>query len=315
MTDIDERIKTLAINTSEQEGETFSDRAESYYTKRPQLLALLQDLYIAYVNLSNRYIQALGKKRHLSRRASSIDIDFYEQQQEDGDISLIESDAESSISYQQPPTMLTTQDMTTWDGSDLVSKLVLKNVECDILLSEIKTMDKRSCESYRKIELQKSLLEVLESERLILSNENASLGYRVATLVEENKGLTSESLFMKRKASELARCVLKMREDQRVCMLSRKIEDLQGQIYGLEKRNKEYYNLLIKTSQQVQSEESSINKKNSSGSGNEVTLEACFQMGKVNRKLMRKASGKNDSSWWQKVKNMDMFLCGLSPTT
>ena len=48
----------------------------------------------------------------------------------------------------------------------------------------------------------------------------------MSALIKENKGLASESLFMKRKAGELARCALKMREDHRVRMLSRKIEDL-----------------------------------------------------------------------------------------
>jgi hypothetical protein len=65
-----------------------------------------------------------------------------------------------------------------------------------------------------KSELQKSLLEVLESERLVLLNENAGLSYRVDSLVEENKELASESVFIKRKPGELAKCVLKMREDQ-----------------------------------------------------------------------------------------------------
>ena len=77
-------------------------------------------------------------------------------------------------------------------------------------------------------------------------NENASLSYRVNTLVEENKELASESVFIKRKAGELAKCVLKMREDHRVYLLHRKIEDLQAQIHGLEKRNKEYYEKLLR---------------------------------------------------------------------
>ncbi|KAL2930311.1 Kinase-interacting family protein, partial [Bienertia sinuspersici] len=64
--------------------------------------------------------------------------------------------------------------------------------------------------SYRGV-----LLEVLESERLILLNENAGLRYKVEALIDENKGLALESIFMRRKAGELASCVLKMREDRR----------------------------------------------------------------------------------------------------
>ncbi|KAI3678135.1 hypothetical protein L6452_37416 [Arctium lappa] len=78
-------------------------------------------------------------------------------------------------------------------------------------------------ESQKKIELQESLLEVLESERVVITNENSRLA--------------SESLFMKRKARELSRRVfLERSEDQGVFVLSRKIDDLQGHIYELEKK-------------------------------------------------------------------------------
>lgn len=118
------------------------------------------------------------------------------------------------------------------------SDLVIRTMDFEFILHELNQVDKNCDESSRKIELQKSLLELLESERLILLNENARLGYKVASLIEENKGLSNESLFMKRKAVELAGCMLNMREDHRVWVLSRKVED---QIYGPERRNKEYY--------------------------------------------------------------------------
>lgn len=176
----------------------------------------------------------------------------------------------------------------------------------------------RHGDSLRKIELQRSLLEVLESERLILLNENARLGYRVAALVEENRGLSSESLFMKRKAGELARCVLKMREDQRVLMMNRKIEDLQGQIYGLEKRNKEYYQQLVKKEEV---------KKSKSKNGGAVTLEDCFHVeeeggggGTVADVVLKggrrgKYGGggggrRRGLKLWDRVKKFDVLMCG-----
>lgn len=171
------------------------------------------------------------------------------------------------------------------------------------------------------MELQKNLLDVLESERLILLNDNATLGYRVTALVEENKGLASESLFLKRKAAELARCVLKTREDHRVCMLSRKIQDLQGQIYSLEKRNKEYYEQLVKQ------EEKNKSKVRKSKGGEEVNLEDCFEPGGGAASLRKCFSfnvkrvgdqnansgieeGRRVSKLWDKVKKLDVFLCG-----
>ena len=42
----------------------------------------------------------------------------------------------------------------------------------------------------------------------------------------------------------MARLVVKLREDHRVCMLGRKIEALQAQVYALELRNRECYEAL-----------------------------------------------------------------------
>lgn len=223
----------------------------------------------------------------------------------------------------------------------------MKTVDYEIIVDKLSTEERRWGESSRKIELQKSLLEVLESERLILLNENARLAYTAAELAEENKGLAAESVFMKMKAGELARCVLKMREDHRMGMLSRKIEDLQGQIYGLEKRNKEYYEQLVK----LEGEKKTMSKKKKkmyswSWSRGEVTLEDCFQVDKETvdgsistnstntissnstnttttttttvAEVMMKGgqrgggggSGRRVLKMWDRVKNFDMFMCG-----
>ncbi|XP_034673759.1 kinase-interacting family protein-like isoform X2 [Vitis riparia] len=328
LAEMDERMKMLALNGNTKtkvEGgdatDTFAQRAESYYQKRPQLLALLQDLYNAYLTLADRYsqTQTLAKQYHHHHRRQSSNLsqiqalhldgqgDTNSYDEEDDDIGAV-SDVESSLSYQpQPPPMHAKLDVEA-----MIAEIVMKNVECDILLHEVSTVERRFGESTRKIELQKSLLEVLESERMILLNENVRLGYKVSALIEENKGLASESLFMKRKAGELARCVLKMREDHRVCMLSRKIEDLQGQIYGLEKRNKEYYGQLMKRDQEVEQLFKSKNKKKKLG------LEVCFQVHKL--KMVENADvnvkGKDGGKvfkWWERVKNLDLFICGPSP--
>lgn len=295
-------MKILAIKTGDEDdnnGDTFGERAQSYYQKRPHLLALLQDLYNGYITLSDRYIQTLAKHQqcHHSRHSSQIsavDNDYYDQEDQTDNW-----DAGSSLSYQQPPT-------TFLVGDDVVADLVIKNVEYDILVHETTIMERRCSESSRKIGLQKSLLEVLESERLILLNDNAKLGYRVTALVEENKGLAAESMFMKRKASELARCVLKMREDHRVYMLNRKIEDLQGQIYGLEKRNKEYSEQLVRRDQGFEQEEKNGDDVALGGSG------GCFKMEKLGRRL-KKGGGKKGAGWFERVMTMDLFHCGLSP--
>ncbi|CAJ1952265.1 unnamed protein product [Sphenostylis stenocarpa] len=316
--ELEERMKVLTMSTTEEEeiGDTFAERAESYYQKRPQLLSLLQDLYNGYITLSDRYIQTLAKQKHHSRHSSQVsttDEGFSDQEEASG-VSHVDSDIESSISYQHPPHMMipiVTPKSSILDVDTVVAELVIRNVEHDLLMHEVGVMERRYCESSRKSELQKSLLEVLESERIVLLNENASLSYRINTLVEENKELASESVFIKRKAGELAKCVLKMREDHRVYMLHRKIEDLQVQIHGLEKRNKEYYEKLLRRDAQD-------GNKGKSGEG--IALEVCVQMGKFRRFKWKDGNssgksfdGKKSPSLWKKLKNMDL-LCGTNPT-
>ncbi|XP_027359158.1 kinase-interacting family protein-like isoform X2 [Abrus precatorius] len=320
---LEERMKVLAMTTTEDEeiGDTFAERAESYYQKRPQLLSLLQDLYNGYITLSDRYIQTLAKHKHQSHsrhssQVSTVDEGFSDQEEVSG-VSHFDSDLESSISYQHPlpmmMPMILPRSSSILDLDAIVAELVIRNVEYDVLMHEVGVMERKYCESSRKSELQKSLLEVLESERIVLLNENASLSYRVNTLVEENKELASESVFIKRKAGELAKCVLKMREDHRVYLLHRKIEDLQAQIHGLEKRNKEYYERLLRRD----GEEDDSKVKTNEG----IALEVCVQMEKLRRFKWKdgntsgkKYDGKKGHSLWKKLKNMDLLLCGTNPT-
>lgn len=316
LVDVEERMKKLVISGSSEEenvGDTFAERAEWYYQKRPQLLALLKDLYNGYITLLDR---CRNHKKHHFRNGSSETIITASSSAD------AESDAESTISYQQQQITTTTTTTATMAAAaasanidDLVAELVAKNVESEILVNQVNEMDHVCNESRRKIELLKSLMELLESERMILVNENVKLGYQVSAVMEENKGLASEAMFMRRKASELAKCVLRMREDYRVCILSQKIEDLQEQIYGLEKRNKEYYQMLVNREQQVKEYENSWSNSNSTSSSSsyvkeksaQVTLESCFQsFEKI--KLKKK---KGSSNWWERVKKADFFNCGL----
>lgn len=331
--DFDDRMKLMLTRKTPKENcaaaDSFAARANSYYHERPQLLALLQELYNGYLSLADRYCQALAKnqQQHKHSRGSSpapsLKLDGTSLIDEGDTGEVIDSDAESSLSF-QPPCVSVVQAIEN-DDDLIIADLVLKTVECEIVLSELAIAEKRSGEALRKMDLQKNLLDVLDSERLILLSDNATLGYRVAALVEENKGLTSESLFLKRKAAELARCVLKSREDHRVCMLSRKIEDLQGQIYGLEKRNKEYYERLVKQ------EENDKVKVRKSKEGEQVTLEDCFEahgggivvaglmncfpvnvkkVGDQNQNRGVEGGGRMVSKLWDKVKKFDSFLCG-----
>lgn len=332
--DLDEKMKMLTRKIPKGNSpDSFAERANSYYHERPQLLALLDDLYNGYLSLADRYCQALAKNQQQQKPHSRCSSPNLRQKFEDASQpdevdtgEVIDSDAESSLSF-QPPTVPPVE-AREFEADMVVADLVMKAVEYDIIMNELSVVEKRWSESSRKMELQKNLLDVLESERLILLNDNATLGYRVSALVEENTGLASESMFLKRKAAELARCVLKTREDHRVCMLSRKIEDLQGQIYGLEKRNKEYYEQLVKQ------EEKNMSKGMKSKGGEQVNLEDCFRVGGGGAIRLSKCfsfnvkksgdqnstncdqntngdvEGRKVSKLWDKVKKFDLFQCG-----
>lgn len=305
--DLDKKIKKLVLIPNKEGADSFTERADAYYQKRPQLLALLQELYDNYLSLADRYCQALAKNHH---RRNSFPIqsfhfddnnDEFDKEENNGS-EIIDSDAESSLSYQPPFPPAKAK----FESDMIVADLVIRSVDCEIILHELSQVDKHCNESSRKIELQESLLELLESERLILLNENARLGYKVASLMEENKGLSSESLFMKRKVAELARCMLNRREDHRVCVLSRKVEDLQGQIYGLERRNNEYYEQLLKHEEEKRSR-------------SKMRLKGCFKVpeeavvGNVKKGEQQKNGsaevGKKVPKFWDRVKKLDVFLC------
>lgn len=123
--------------------------------------------------------------------------------------------------------------------------MVTTEMEKAILAHEVGIMQQHHSESSRKVDLQQSLLEVLESERMVLLTENARLGYQATEAAEENEELLAEVDFAGRKAEELARCAAKLEEEHKVFAMGRKIEDLQTQIYGLEKRNKECYEAMV----------------------------------------------------------------------
>ncbi|KAM3247333.1 kinase-interacting family protein isoform X1 [Capsicum annuum] len=325
--DLDEKMKKVALKIPEKDtSDSFAERADAYYQQRPQLLALLQELYNSYVSLADRYCQALAKNHNHRRYSSPIPPLSYNEngfcnEEDNSTTKSIDSDAESSLSY-QPSFPPSTQNKI--DVEMMVADLVIRNVDYDFVLDELNQVERQNNESSRKIELQKSLLDVMESERLILLNENATLGYKVATLMEENNVVSSESLFMKKKAGELAKCILRMREDHRVCMLSRKIEDLQGQIYGLEKRNKEYYDQLVKHEEEKTRRSKSMKVKG------EVSMKYCFKVPEdvvvgITRSFsfgnMKKGGGdqqgnatadgrKKVPKLWDRVKKFDFFFCG-----
>ncbi|CAM0871011.1 unnamed protein product [Alopecurus aequalis] len=242
--DIEQRVRMLAVSVPDDAAaaatdHSFAERAENYYHRRPQLLALLTDLHHRYLYLADRYSQSLLAKSHPHLNLGTVHAASVSECSSDVDDRS--SDAGSSLSFQPhsgtddhrsaPPAVAA-------DGELVVAELVMAWVDRDLLADEA---ERRKAESARKIELQGSLLEVLESERLVLLGENARLGFRSSAAEEEAAAAAAELGYTRRRAAEMARLVVKLREDHRVCMLGRKIEALQAQVYGLEMRNRECY--------------------------------------------------------------------------
>lgn len=275
--------------------DTFAQRAESYYQKQPKLLSLLNDLYNAYISLSDRYLHALTNSKNGSDK----------QQSSQDSMEDIDSDIESCLSYQR----LSSMAQNCFPVDDLVVEFVMKSAEYDLMLHELGIMEQCRGESSCKIGIQSSLLEVMEAERSFLLSQNKSLGHKLAVLEEENEELLLESNLIRNKATELARCVLEMKEEESVGRLLRTIEALQDRVHELEEMNMEYCKVII-------------------GSGGEEGLfGGCFQMEKwkkkwkvkVKVKVSRKgkkerkgkkrviASGDVGGRWWRKVKNLGIF--------
>ncbi|CAL4937245.1 unnamed protein product [Urochloa decumbens] len=235
--DIEQRVRALAVDDAATE-HSFAERAENYFEKRPQLVALLTDLHHRYLCLADRYAQSLlqlqSKHHHAAAAAASSDCCCS---------SDVDSDAGSSLSFQQQQQQHPSSSSSNDDPELVVAELVVAWVERDILADEA---ERRRAEAARKIELQGSLVEVLESERLVLLGENARLGFRASAAEEEAAAAAAELGYTRRRAAEMARLVVKLREDHRVCMLGRKIEALQAQVYGLELRNRECYGAMAK---------------------------------------------------------------------
>ncbi|XP_039146348.1 kinase-interacting family protein-like [Dioscorea cayenensis subsp. rotundata] len=240
LADIEQRVNEVALSQpGKDESDSFADRAEFYYEKRPQLVSLLHDLHHRYLQLADRYSQSLLRRTH-SPSPSISPPD-----------SPTSSAAESALSF-QPNNLNPNQNPNPnlnpieADLDFLIAELVITGVEREILVNEINESDRYRMEADRRMELQRSLVEVLESEREVLAGENARVGFRAAAAEAEARGLAAEVGWMRRRAGELARAVVKLREDHRVCLLSRRIEGLQAQIYALERRNGECYEAMKK---------------------------------------------------------------------
>lgn len=199
------RVSAIEEN---QTGETCSQRAEWFYQRRPLLLSLCQDLFDGYATLLDRYNHS--NPQNLKPISHDIDSD---------------TDVSSEVSFQQ---MQITSRNT--DIDELVSKLETANLEKDIAQHELHRREQKFQQASKTIELLKKLVMLLDMEKEVAVEETANLGYKLSSLLEENRELATEALFLKNEAVKLARCVLKMRDEHfhKVCLLENQIYELKS---------------------------------------------------------------------------------------
>ncbi|XP_010481018.1 PREDICTED: kinase-interacting family protein-like [Camelina sativa] len=222
--ELESRMQVMRVSALEenQTGETFSQRAEWFYQRRPLLLSLCQDLYDGYATLLDRFDHSkLQNPKQLIPHDNDTDTD-------------ITSEVESILSFQQ------TMEVSICDKQknieELVSQLVSANSEKDIAKHELQRREQNLQEASKTIELLKKLVMLLEMEKEVAVEETANLGYKLTSLLEENRALATEALFMKKEAVRLARCVLKMRDEH-----FHKVCHLQNQIYTMQSSREAIY--------------------------------------------------------------------------
>lgn len=274
--ELESRMQVMRVSALEenQTGETFSQRAEWFYQRRPLLLSLCQDLYDGYTTLLDRFNHSkLQNPNQLIPHDNDTD-----------------TEVESILSFQQ-------MEVSTCDKlkniEELVSQLMTANSEKDIAKHELQRREQKLLEASKTIELLKKLVMLLDMEKEVAVEETANLGYKLTSLLEENRELAIEALFMKKEAVRLARCVLKMRDEH-----FHKVCHLQNQIYTLQSSREPVYE--------------------------NVTPPSCFGLDNCKSKSKKRkmsetrseAGEKKRSKWLKRLNTINPFTkCNISPSS
>eukprot|EP00250_Pteridium_aquilinum_P030931 c42507_g1_i1 orf=75-392(+) len=69
--ELDEKVKEM-LRLIEEDADSFAQRAEMYYQKRPELVNLVEEFYRAYRSLAERYDHLTGEIRQNIPRALQV---------------------------------------------------------------------------------------------------------------------------------------------------------------------------------------------------------------------------------------------------
>ncbi|KAL5218421.1 hypothetical protein ABZP36_019105 [Zizania latifolia] len=162
LTDMDSKIKMM-IRIIDEDAESFAQRAEMYYRRRPELMTLLEELYRAYRALAERYDHAAGELRLAHRKIAEV---FPDQVLMDLDDDLPAETASVETDMDNP-------DMTPY------------------FLSFINASDSK------KHAKDNQDNERLQKELASLSEENRGLKSRISSMLEQTNKAESEIVCLK----------------------------------------------------------------------------------------------------------------------
>ncbi|XP_074573115.1 protein NETWORKED 1A-like [Curcuma longa] len=216
LADMDNKIKAM-IRLIEEDADSFAQRAEMYYKKRPELLKLLEEFYRAYRALAERYDHATGALRQAHRAIVKVKAFPNQVSDEVSDESLYESRMNS---HQMPPGISDT------DGAGLLGDLLCLSLHDDTDESKVDSFEdilKQFNEIFASTEDEGNFLDYnfLQDEISRLSMENQELKKQISS--EEQSfalGKANQSL-----QSELDLGKLKIRDQKE--NLDRKVQQLE----------------------------------------------------------------------------------------
>ncbi|GFZ21011.1 kinase interacting (KIP1-like) family protein [Actinidia rufa] len=75
LSDLDKKVKMM-LTLVEEDGDSFTKRAEMYYKKRPELIEMIEDLHRSYRSLAERYDQLRSESSELVAESRSLPDSF-----------------------------------------------------------------------------------------------------------------------------------------------------------------------------------------------------------------------------------------------
>ncbi|KAK6141312.1 hypothetical protein DH2020_024948 [Rehmannia glutinosa] len=76
LADLDEKTKTM-LKLIEEDADSFAQRAEMYYKKRPELISMVEDFYRTHRSLAERYDQSKSETRLITPWSSPLPFTKY----------------------------------------------------------------------------------------------------------------------------------------------------------------------------------------------------------------------------------------------